>query len=85
VPSGGTLKITPHAFPHRVELEITDQGTGIPPEARQKIFLLYFTTKPGGSGVGLAMAYRIVQLHNGSIDFSSEVDGGTTFRVSIPR
>ncbi len=85
MPAGGTLKITPHTFPHHVELEITDQGAGIPPEARQKIFSLYFTTKPGGSGVGLAMAFRIVQLHNGSIDFSSEVHGGTTFRVSIPR
>ncbi|MBI1984311.1 MAG: hypothetical protein HYS61_08945 [Acidobacteria bacterium] len=85
MPSGGELRITPHAFPHHVELEIADQGVGIPPEARKNIFFLYFTTKPGGNGVGLAMAYRIIQLHNGSIDFSSEVDRGTTFRVSLPR
>jgi signal transduction histidine kinase len=85
MPSGGELKVRPHAFPHHVELEITDQGVGIPPEARQKIFSLYFTTKPGGSGIGLAMAYRIIQLHNGSINFSSEVNRGTTFRVSLPR
>jgi signal transduction histidine kinase len=85
MPSGGTLRVRPRAFPHRVELEIADQGVGIPPEARQKIFSLYFTTKPGGSGVGLAMVYRIIQLHNGSIDFSSEVNRGTTFRISLPR
>ncbi len=85
MPSGGELKIIAHALPHRVELEISDQGAGIPVEARQKIFSLYFTTKPGGSGVGLAMAYRIIQLHNGTIDFSSEVDRGTTFRITLPR
>jgi signal transduction histidine kinase len=85
MPSGGTLRVRPRAFPHRVELEIVDQGVGIPPEARQKIFCLYFTTKPGGNGIGLAMVYRIIQLHNGSIDFSSEVNRGTTFRISLPR
>jgi signal transduction histidine kinase/HAMP domain-containing protein len=84
MPSGGELKVAPHSFPHRLELEISDQGTGIPPEARQKIFSLYYTTKPAGTGVGLAMAYRIIQLHNGSIDFTSEVSRGTTFRVSLP-
>ncbi len=57
---------------------------GIPPNAHDKIFTLYFTTKPGGTGIGLAMSYRIIELHNGSIDFSSEPDHGTTFRVSLP-
>ena len=64
---------------------MTDQGVGIPPEARSRIFSLYYTTKPSGTGVGLAMSYRIVQLHNGSIDFSSEVQRGTTFRLTLPR
>jgi signal transduction histidine kinase len=84
MPSGGQLKVAPHLLPRTVELEIADQGVGIPPEARPKIFSLYFTTKPNGTGVGLAMTYRIIQLHNGSIDFSSELDRGTTFRVSLP-
>jgi signal transduction histidine kinase len=84
MPSGGQLKVAPHLLPRAVELEIADQGVGIPPEARPKIFSLYFTTKQNGTGVGLAMAYRIIQLHNGSIEFSSEVDRGTTFRVSLP-
>src|SRR5579863_1775298 len=85
MPSGGKLKVTPHLYPDRLDLEIADQGMGIPLEARPKIFSLFFSTKPGGTGVGLAMAFRIVQLHNGSLDFASELDRGTTFRVSLPR
>lgn len=85
MPSGGELTVKPRTLPGRLELEITDQGAGIPPEARSKIFTLCFTTKPEGTGVGLAIAYRIIQLHNGSIDFESEVGRGTTFRISLPR
>ena len=84
MPSGGELKIRPRKSERRVELEIADQGVGIPPDVQSRIFSLFFTTKPGGSGVGLAMAYRIIQLHNGSIEFSSEPNQGTTFRISLP-
>jgi signal transduction histidine kinase len=84
MPHGGELRVRPRAGPKNLELEIRDQGVGIPVEARPKIFSLYYTTKSNGTGVGLAMAYRIVQLHDGSIDFSSEVNHGTTFRVSLP-
>ena len=84
MPSGGQLKVKPQTDGHHVNLEVSDQGVGIPPEGRQKIFSLFYTTKPGGSGIGLAMAFRVLQLHNGFIDFSSVVDHGTTFRVSIP-
>jgi signal transduction histidine kinase len=84
MPSGGQLKIKPQTDVHYLNLEISDQGVGIPPEARQKIFSLFYTTKPDGSGIGLPMAFRVLQLHNGSIDFSSEAHRGTTFRVSIP-
>jgi signal transduction histidine kinase len=84
MPQGGKLTITPHALPSAVELEIRDSGVGIPPEAQNRIFSLFYTTKPGGTGVGLAMAFRVVQLHNGTIDFTSEVNRGTTFRVTLP-
>ena len=84
MPSGGQLRVSPRTESHRLELQISDQGVGIPAEARQNIFSLFYTTKPGGTGVGLAMAFRILQLHNGSIDFSSEVNRGTTFRLSLP-
>jgi signal transduction histidine kinase len=51
---------------------------------RDKIFNLYFTTKKKGSGIGLAMTYRVIQLHNGSLDFDSEEGHGTTFHLRLP-
>jgi len=84
MPAGGELKVKPRKGGDHLNLEISDQGVGIAPEARQKIFSLFYTTKPGGTGIGLAMAFRVLQLHNGFIDFSSEAHQGTTFRVSIP-
>jgi PAS domain S-box-containing protein len=65
-------------------LLVADQGPGIAPEIRDKIFNLYFTTKGRGSGIGLAMTYRVVELHNGTIDFTSEAGKGTTFRFRFP-
>ena len=85
MPSGGELQVTHRASPLQVTVDIADHGSGIPPEARDKIFSLYFTTKAGGTGVGLAMTYRIIQLHNGTINFSTEVNRGTTFRIVLPR
>ena len=65
-------------------LRITDQGSGIPDEMREKIFDLYFTTKSGGSGIGLAMTYRILQLHHGSVQVESKVGSGAAFVLRIP-
>ena len=65
-------------------LRIADEGVGIPTEIREKIFDLYFTTKSGGSGIGLAMTYRILQLHHGSVDVQSKIGRGTEFRLRIP-
>jgi signal transduction histidine kinase len=68
----------------KLVLEVSDTGSGIPAELRDKVFQLYFTTKPGGSGIGLAMTYRAAQLHNGTISFKSEAGAGTTFRLEFP-
>jgi len=84
MPGGGELTVTPRVKLNAVELEITDTGVGIPPEAQEKIFSLFYTTKPGGTGVGLAVVFRVVQLHNGAIEFTSEVHHGTTFRITLP-
>jgi signal transduction histidine kinase len=65
-------------------LRIADQGPGIPDEIREKIFDLYFTTKRGGSGIGLAMTYRILQLHHGSIEVQSKPERGAEFLMRIP-
>ncbi|HKN20192.1 MAG TPA: ATP-binding protein, partial [Terracidiphilus sp.] len=73
-----------HTTPRFAVLRITDEGEGIPAEIREKIFDLYFTTKIGGSGIGLAMTYRILQLHHGSVDVQSRQGRGTEFLLRIP-
>jgi len=65
-------------------LSVSDTGPGIPREAQEKIFELYFTTKKGGSGIGLAQTYQVMQWHYGSVDFDTAEDKGTTFRLRIP-
>jgi signal transduction histidine kinase len=67
-----------------VAISVADQGTGIPPENLEKIFRLYYTTKAGGSGIGLAMVYRIVQMHDGRVDVDSTVGKGTTVTLTLP-
>jgi signal transduction histidine kinase len=86
MPQGGTLRLTAVAAPHgRVELRFEDTGVGIPPGNLGKIFDLYFTTKDHGTGIGLSMVYRIVQLHDGEVEVQSTPGRGTTFRVLLPR
>jgi PAS domain S-box-containing protein len=84
MPNGGKLHVVLSRRGEMAEITVGDTGKGIPLENRQKIFQLFFTTRPGGSGIGLASTFRIVQLHNGSIDFTSEVGRGTTFRIELP-
>jgi signal transduction histidine kinase len=84
MPEGGRLDVILEESYKMAILRIADQGPGIPEEIRGKIFDLYFTTKSGGSGIGLAMTYRIVQLHHGSIEVESNADRGTEFRLRIP-
>ncbi len=84
MPNGGELRLQSSTTRDTAEIRISDTGAGIPPELREKIFRLYFTTKKGGSGIGLAMTFRIIQLHDGTIDFSSEPGKGTTFVIRLP-
>jgi len=67
-----------------IKVSIADEGIGIPPEDLDKIFTLYYTTKPEGSGIGLSMVYRIIQMHDGAINITSEVGRGTTIIVRLP-
>jgi signal transduction histidine kinase len=82
--NGGTLTIRARQHGGEGQLEIHDTGPGIPPAIRDKIFNLYFTTKKSGSGIGLAMTYRIMQLHNGSVHFDTRSGEGTTFYLTVP-
>ncbi|MGA8163176.1 MAG: ATP-binding protein [Acidobacteriaceae bacterium] len=82
--SGGTLSVRLSEDSRWATIRIRDQGEGIPDEIRARIFDLYFTTKKEGSGIGLAMTYRIVQMHHGQIDVESKSGSGTTFVLRLP-
>ncbi len=81
---GGTLTVVARRDDAAASIEVRDQGGGIPPEIQDKIFNLYFTTKKSGSGIGLAMSYRVLQMHSGSLDFTTQLGLGTTFRLFLP-
>jgi len=84
--AGGTLTLKARRDDEMILAEVLDQGCGIPPEAQEKIFELYYTTKgdEGGSGIGLAQTYQIMQWHYGSVEFDSIVGAGSTFRLRLP-
>lgn len=86
MPEGGTLRFTAEALDgRRVALLVEDTGVGIAPEHLQRVFDLYFTTKEGGSGIGLSMVFRTVQLHDGHIEVQSTMGRGTSFRILLPQ
>ena len=90
MPFGGRLEVSLQGDRFAIQgskeaiISIRDQGPGIPDEIREKIFDLYFTTKTGGSGIGLAMTYRILQLHHGSVEVQSVSGQGSDFHLRIP-
>jgi signal transduction histidine kinase len=86
MPDGGTLRFSCRPTSRRrVQVNVEDTGVGIPPEHLSKIFDLYFTTKDKGSGIGLSMVYRIVQLHDGEVEVQSTPGRGTLFRLTFPQ
>jgi signal transduction histidine kinase len=86
MPGGGTLRVECEAARgHRVSVSFADTGVGIAPEHLQRIFDLYFTTREKGSGIGLSMVYRTVQMHDGEIEVQSIPGTGTTFKVLLPQ
>jgi signal transduction histidine kinase len=84
MPEGGRLSISAQRDAESVTTEIRDEGAGIPHDVQEKIFELYFTTKKGGSGIGLAQTYQILQWHYGSIEFETVEGQGTSFRLFLP-
>jgi len=87
---GGTIQVQARnvlgfdAADPRVRITISDNGRGIPEEVLRRIFDPYFTTKPGGSGLGLATAYAIVVKHGGHIAADSKPGVGSTFTIDLP-
>jgi PAS domain S-box-containing protein len=84
MPDGGNLEVKLTEESRWAMVSVRDHGAGIPPEVLPRIFDLYFTTKKDGSGIGLAMTYRILQFQNGKVDVESKPNLGTTFHLSLP-
>jgi len=82
--NGGELILGLHNTDSKAVIEVTDTGAGISPEAVAKIFDAYYSTKKGGTGLGLAMTRRIVEEHNGTIGVKSEVGKGSVFSMYLP-
>lgn len=83
-PDGGHLFLSERIVNGIVELSVADEGPGIPPDIQDKIFDLYFTTREKGSGIGLPLAFRAFQLHNGTVEFQNRAEGGAEFRLCLP-
>jgi signal transduction histidine kinase/ActR/RegA family two-component response regulator len=86
MPSGGEVRVSTQETRDRVVIHITDTGTGMGPEVKQRLFDPFFTTKgKAGTGMGLAVSFGIIRRHEGSIEVDSEVGRGTTFKISLPK
>lgn len=84
MPQGGDLIVQTESDERTLRARITDTGTGIPPEELDKVFRVYYSTKAGGTGLGLPTARRIIQEHGGSLTLKSEVGRGTQALVTLP-
>ncbi len=86
MPSGGEVRVSTHENRDRVVVHITDTGTGMTPEVKQRLFDPFFTTKgKAGTGMGLAVSFGIIRRHEGSIEVDSEPGRGTTLKISLPK
>jgi signal transduction histidine kinase len=84
MPTGGVVTIGARVENHMLCLEVADEGVGIAPEDIERMFALYYTTRPDGTGIGLSIVYRIVQMHDGTIDVRSQPGRGTSMTVKLP-
>jgi two-component system, sporulation sensor kinase D len=84
MPDGGTLNIATSMEDNRININVSDTGTGITEKNLVKIFTPFFSTKEGGMGLGLATVQKIVEGHGGKIRCKSNIDKGTVFEISLP-
>jgi signal transduction histidine kinase len=84
MPDGGDIKLSACAG-NNLKIEVSDSGPGIENKVRERIFTPFFTTKEGGTGLGLATVKKIVDAHRGKIDVISEPGEGTCFKLVFPR
>ncbi|MFN3322202.1 MAG: two-component system sensor histidine kinase NtrB [Bryobacteraceae bacterium] len=83
-PAGGTITVKTRQLGDRIEIAVIDRGSGIDPSLRENIFNPFFTTKPDGVGLGLAIVSKIVDEHGGKLSVESEPGRGSVFRVWLP-
>src|SRR5262245_5285261 len=84
MPGGGRVDISSELEAEALRVTISDTGVGIPPEDIERIFKMYYTTKTDGTGIGLALVRRVIDLHHGSIEILSTVGQGTKIIVRLP-
>lgn len=84
-PAGGRVVLHTAEDEGRLVVAVTDDGEGMSPETREKAFTPFFTTREGGTGLGLPLVRRIVEQHGGSVELSSRLGGGTTVALTFPR
>jgi signal transduction histidine kinase len=84
MPSGGRLVLTTRTDGTTVEVDVGDTGIGMDEEARARLFEPYFSTRAAGTGLGLTIAKRNVELNRGSIEVESAPGAGTTVRIFLP-
>ncbi|NOZ20140.1 MAG: MEKHLA domain-containing protein [Planctomycetes bacterium] len=85
MPRGGRVTVKVSENKEDVVIAFTDTGVGMPADVMASAFTPFFTTKPGGSGVGLSVSKRIIEAHRGRIEADSEVGKGTTFTIYLPK
>ena len=85
MPSGGELLVRLTPQERSAVIEVIDTGEGIPPQLQERVFEIYFTTKKGGSGIGLPMTRRLIREHGGTIRLESEPGKGTRFIINLPQ
>jgi len=84
VSDGGQIVVKTLKTKKGVRIDIIDTGGGVPDDLKEKIFEVYFSTKKGGTGLGLPTAARIIEEHNGKLSFESEPGKGTDFIIEVP-
>jgi signal transduction histidine kinase len=84
MPAGGEIRVGATASTELLEVRVADTGEGIGSDEIGQVFEPFFSTKAGGSGLGLALVHRVVQDHDGEIDVRSTPGVGTTFTLSLP-
>lgn len=84
MPEGGTLRIDGGRADGTMVLRIADTGHGIAEADQERLFRPFFTTKPDGTGLGLAMTLRTIEEHGGLLALEDSAAGGTTFRIVLP-